>query len=197
MKLDYRNSNPISDKWIQRYNEQSKEVKNKLDILKNMNIREYQLKVIKKKNTYPQIGEVFIINPQSSLFLWGVVINNYVNNINGENLLVIMIFNEEININKENSFIFEPQKLLIPPTIVGSEYWKKGYFFSIGSIELPNIEDMYGFYDIIDGVYFDEYGKKLEDIPRISGIYGVSTISGVAYEVNKELLVRGYDVGLR
>ena len=100
------NNNIISKRWEERYAKLSKEVKEKLEIFDNLDISEYQLQVIKRKRIYPEKGDVFQMKPAKNIDLYGIVINNHINNINGEDLILIMIFkqkeNIEISINLSN-----------------------------------------------------------------------------------------------
>ena len=41
------------------------------------------------------------------------------------------------------------------------------------------------------GKFFDEYGKELANQPKLLGIYGVATISGIARKINQELIIAG------
>ena len=63
MKLSEINNNPLAREWKERYSKLSEEKKKKIDELDNMMIHEYQLKVIKRSRTYPEIGDIFKINP--------------------------------------------------------------------------------------------------------------------------------------
>lgn len=88
--------NPISRKWEERYYEQPEHIKVKLDELEAKDVKEYQLKSIKRKRIYPQKGDVFLVQPKESVYFWGIVMNNHVCNINGDDLLVISIFRERV-----------------------------------------------------------------------------------------------------
>lgn len=69
--------------------------------------------------------------------------------------------------------------------------WSRGYFYNIDHYdELLNIED-YGFYSVGKTKFFDEYGKKLLNQPRLLGTFGVTTISGIAKKINQELIITG------
>ena len=188
--LKFLNDNPLSKKWKSRYNEQPDEIRKKLDELWEMNIKDYQLKIIKRKRIYPKKGDIFIINPKDDIYFWGIVINNHINNINGEDLLVILIFDEMVNIEEKIDFQINIEKLLIEPSIVGNEYWTQGYFYNVGNIECLNEKIDYGFYSIGKGKYFDEYGIELGKEPQLLGMYGVSTISGVGRKIYQELIIR-------
>lgn len=185
------NDNPLSQKWKQRYDQQPDNIKQKLDMLKNQNLDEYQLKVIKKKKIYPEKGDIFLVSPRDGIFFFGLVVNNNISNINGEHLLVIFIFRNRAESIEDDKFSVDYENLLIEPCIVGKEYWTRGYFFNVGNIMSLNVACDYGFYSVGKGKYFDEYGKEIFREPKLLGTYGVSTISGVAYKINKELIIDG------
>lgn len=133
----------------------------------------------------------FKINPKEDIILYGIVINNHISNINGEELLVILIFKEDVDITNIQYEDMKNIQFLLPPQIVGKEYWTKGYFYNIDHIDkISNIKD-YGFYSIGKGKYFDEYGNEIKFAPRLLGTYGVATISGIARKINRELIIAG------
>ena len=78
--------------------------------------------------------------------------------------------------------------LLIPPEIVGKEYWTRGYFYNVDHVEQISIPD-YGFYDIGKSRICDEYGNKMSHNPSLLGTYSVATDIGVARMVNQELIL--------
>ena len=83
------------------------------------------------------------------------------------------------------------ENLLFYPQIVDKGYWSRGYFYNIGKqIEIPNELD-YGFYDVVDEYYVDEYGNRILKCPKLLGIDGVATGTGVAYKINRELILKG------
>ena len=185
------NDNVIANQWKQRYTEQPDGIKEKLDELEKKELKDYQLQVIKRKRVYPQIGDIFKINPKEDITLYGIVINNHISNINGEELLVILIFKEGVDITNIQYEDMKNIQFLLPPQIVGKEYWTKGYFYNIDHIDkISNIKD-YGFYSIGKGKYFDEYGNEIKFVPQLLGTYGVVTISGIARKINRELIIAG------
>ena len=189
--LKNMNENPLSKRWEQRYREQTYEVQKKLDELDEMLVNDYQLKIIKRKRFYPQKWDVFLLNPKGDIYFWGVVINNHIDNINGEDLLLVLIFNERTSLDKKKNFVVNVDNLLIEPSIVGKEYWTRGYFYTVDNIDLQGLEIDYGFYDIIDAKYYDEYENEMDHVPQLLGTFGVSTISGIAYNVNWEMIILG------
>lgn len=106
------------------------------------------------------------MTPKGDLFYYGLVVNNHINNINGE-------------------------ELLIPPQIVGKEYWTRGYFYNVEHYnEKVNI-DSCGFYSIGKRQFVDEYGNEITNEPELLGMYGVATITGIARKINRELIIAG------
>lgn len=191
MDLKNINNNIISNRWRERYLKQSDAIKEKLDKLDNSDPSEYQLQVIKRKRIYPEIGDIFKINPINDIYLHGVVLNNHIYSINGDDLLLILIFKQDIDIKQSIGNGVTEDELLLPPQIVGKEYWSRGYFYNIDRYdELPNIED-YGFYSVGKAKFFDEYGNELLNQPRLLGTFGVTTISGIAKKINQELIITG------
>lgn len=184
------NNNIIANRWKQRYAEQPEAIKEKLDKLNDMSVQDYQLQIIKRKRLYPQIGDVFILKPTSYITLQGIVINNHINNINGDDLLLVLIFKPDVNIEAVISEGVKYCDLIISPVMVGKEYWTRGYFNNISNINLGNIKN-YGFYSIGKGKFLNEYGKELVKEPELLGTYGVATISGIAREINQELIIAG------
>lgn len=187
--LSYLKDNIISRRWKMKYEQCSRDIKDKLDKLDSMYINEYQLQIIKRKRIYPEIGDIFKICPYDNIECFGIVVNNHVDNNNGDDLVVIFIFKSGIDIVSSIKNGISKEELLIDPEIVGKEYWTRGYFFNVGhtNIQVNN----YGFYSIGKGKFFDEYGNDIHEEPYLLGTYGVATISGIAYSINQELIIAG------
>ena len=79
--------------------------------------------------------------------------------------------------------------LLIPPVIVSDDYWKKGYFYTISNIPLTEEEKSidFGFYKIHFKTNFfcKENVEILEKEPKLLGIHGLTTITGIATDVER------------
>ena len=185
------NDNIISKQWKQRYDELPHHTKIKIDELRKQRPINHQLEVIKKTRAYPQIGDVFIIKPTDSLLLNGVVVNNHINNLNGDDLILILIFNNYVDIENCIKEGVTSQDLLIRPAIVGKEYWSRGYFCTTHNLDVDLNSMNIGFYSVMKKKFLDEYGKEISDKPELLGIYGVSTITGIATEVRTELIIQG------
>lgn len=191
------NDNILSNNWNKRYNAQPDYVKKQLDELRVKEAKEFQLRVIKRKRKYPKKGDVFLLNPQENLYYKGVVVNNHINNINGEDLILILISDIEYKSITDKDFSLNLRELLISPALVGYEYWTRGYFYTIDNIGNLSIKESYGFYSIGKKMFYDEYGNKLKQRPDIIGIYGVSTIVGIAREINREIIIKNKGINFR
>jgi len=42
---------------------------------------------------------------------------------------------------------------------------------------------------MLDGLYYNEYDQKLNGIPEIISMGSVYTISGIAFDINKEIII--------
>lgn len=120
--LKNMNNNIISNRWKERCEKLPNEVKEKLKELDNSDVSEYQLQVIKRKRIYPEIGDIFKVNPKEGIYFYGVVLNNHIQNINGDDLLLVLIFTQNVDIKGSISNGVKEDDLLLPPQIVGKEY---------------------------------------------------------------------------
>ena len=145
---------------------------------------------VNKKHCEISTGDIFKINPKDDIFYYGIVINNHINNRNGDDLILILIFNNDEDIFSKLERKILQKDLLLTPRIVGKEYWTRGYFFNIGHEDKQISIDSYGFYGLFDGLYYNEYDLKLDNVPKIVSMGSVYTISGIAYEMNQEIIIR-------
>lgn len=194
MTLEDFNGNIIAYRSKKRYEQQPEDIRKKIDQFQEMPPKKYQLKVIKKEKRYPEKGDIFEIKPTDDLLLYGLVINNHVNNINGEDLLVVLIFKAGVN-PKGMRDAFLKENILLPPQTVGIEYWTRGYFYTVDAVDMDDYCIDYGFFDVGSiytighGLFLNEYGERIEREPELLGVYGVSTITGIASKVTRELII--------
>lgn len=195
MNLKDINKNPISSRWKERYAKQSYEVQMKLDSLKKMKPRDYQLKVIKRSKSKPIDGDIFVLSPREGVYFYGKVLNSDIQHIAEETFIhrkcMVYIFKSKSSEISMDEFVSDFSNLLINPIIVDLSYWTKGYFYTIGNEEISEEEKSldYGFYKIGNGKLYKEDGKELSDVPQILGTYGIASITGVASLIEKELII--------
>jgi len=191
------NDNPISNEWKQRYSEQSAEVKKKIDAIDQMNPKEYQLRVVKKTKKELFEGDVFVLSPRENIFFYGKILKVNINNIGKDTFVhgknVVFIFKNKTTKPTIDDFKPDYSNLLIRPTIVDNSYWNKGLFYTVGNVGISEIEKNldYGFYKI--GInsnwYCKEDGTILENKPHIVGVFGIATMTGIASQIEKELII--------
>ena len=182
------NNNIKAIQWKERYDSLPNDIQKKLDELADAQFKSYQLQVIKQSREYPEIGDIFIVRPRENIEFHGIVVNNHIDNNNGDDLLVVLIFKNDVDV-KESIKSIKKEDLLIDPEIVGKEYWTRGYFYKIDNIDIDKKDLDIGFYDIVYDKFCDEYENRLQEEPYLLGTYGVATISGIAYGINKELII--------
>ncbi|MCM1386586.1 MAG: hypothetical protein NC231_04605 [Bacillus sp. (in: Bacteria)] len=185
------NDNIYSNRYKARLENLPDDIKKKLDDFSNADIADKQLKVIKRKRSYPEIGDMFMVKPKDDLCLYGVVINNHINNIHGDDLILILIFKQGKNIERCIEEGIKGDDLLLEPTIVGKEYWTRGYFYNYAHYDQHINFYNYGFYYIGKDIFCNEYGEEIGKEPQILGLYGVATDIGIALDLNRELIIAG------
>ena len=151
-----------------------------------------ELLPIKRTRKKPNVGDIFVIQPRESLYFYGKIIKVNIQAINpflkGKNV-VFFYKKNTTKLNMPDNLSVD--ELLIPPQIVDSGGWTKGYFFTLGNMQLTKEELNldYGFKDIRmkDECYRTEEGDELDYKPSIVGTYALGSFGSVAYKVTKVL----------
>ena len=183
--LDNLKNNLLVRRWKARYEQLPETIKRKLEEYDD----DRQLKVIKKQRIYPETGDIFRLISSYDLEITGIVIRNHVNNINGEELLVVAFLKYGFDYRKAISEGLSSSNLILPPQVVGKEYWSKGYFYNYDHYNENIMIDTYGFYDIVTGKLYDEYGQMVMKEPELLGSYAVATINGISQKLDQELII--------
>ena len=106
---------------------------------------------------------------------------------------VVVIFSTCFNTMDIETFKPNYHELLTDPFIVSNQYWEKGYFYVIKHSPLSEEEKKLeiGFYKIhpLGNSFCTSSGEHLEHEPQILGMYGLCTITGVAAEINRSLIM--------
>lgn len=193
MTRDWRN-HLIKERWESLYASLTEEKKRKIDEFMG---NTPQLKVIKRKRKYPEVGDIFELMTQEGIVFNGLVVNNHLTQIwPGDELILIFIFKEGIDIKNCIANGVKKDDLLIAPRIVGKEYWTRGYFHAVDHVEEYLAKKNYGFYWIPynptnHDTFYDEYKNELEKEPELLGQWGVATITGIASSVYKAMIIEG------
>ena len=179
--------------YIERYNKQPQDIKNKLDNFRN---HDYQLKVIKRKRPKLAEGDVFLLSPVENVYFYGKVIkvgiktNNQDGFIEGKN--TVFIYKCKTRELTLDDYSPNYDDLLIMPAIVDISYWNKGYFYTVGNVPLTDEEKSldYGFYrSMVRDFFVTEEGTTLSYQPQLLGTYSIKTITGIAYYMWEELIM--------
>ncbi|NQM31099.1 hypothetical protein HO415_10700 [Streptococcus suis] len=191
------NKNLIASRIKERYDSLDPTTQRELDTFFKERSSNYRLNVIKKSKQKPVEGDIFVLSPREGIYFYGkVIVANIVRKVPDtfvEGKHVVFIFKgntQETNLDK---YIPDYDNLLIPPAIVSDDYWKKGYFYTIANIPLTEEEKNldFGFYKIHfkNNFFCKETGEVLEQEPKILGGHGITTITGIATEVERELII--------
>lgn len=191
------NKNLVATRRKERYDNLDKATQRELDIFFTEKASEHQLKVIEKSNLKPAVGDIFVISPREGVYFYGkVIVANIVRKVPDsfvEGKSVVFIFKSNTQEKNIDKYIPDYDNLLIPPAIVSDDYWKKGYFYTISNIPLTEEEKSidFGFYKIHFKTNFfcKENGEILEKEPKLLGIHGLTTITGIATDVERELII--------
>ena len=191
----FQKENIISLGWKKRYESQAEEIKRELDDLSEafddykVFKEKYQLKVIKRTRKLAKKGDIFVFSPREGIYFYGLVVKDDVKSDSEYNWYVIMLFKSKTNSLNDINFIPYYNDLLLPPLIVTRLYWTKGFFYNVGHLDEVNYNISYGFYDVYWNITVDEYDQKINYVPDYITSAGVMTDIGIAYEVNKELII--------
>lgn len=145
---------------------------------------------MKKSSKSPKEGDVFVLQPTRDIFYFGKVIQTNLKSvdsfINGMTLIYIYKYCSD---NKVIPHDLEHKGFLIAPIIVNNQPWKKGYFETIGNVEVSEIEknlDL-AFWNVLKEEYVDINGKKIKCIPQYCSIYGLGSYGIVGKEVQNAI----------
>ena len=188
--MDFKdiNDNIISKKWKERYASLSEEKRDKIDKLETIPPKEYLFKTGTRDKRYPEVGTLFELLIPQGIMVNGIVINTHLDSILGKDLLLVVIFKPNTSF-ADKKQIDCVEEALMPPQIISTELWKKGYAQNIGRRDFI-INPDYCFYDVVFSKFFDEYGKN--SIQKdVIGIYGLTTVYGLSLLVQQELVIRG------
>ncbi len=146
-----------------------------------------KMKASRKK---PKEGDVFVIQPKSSLYVYGKVIRTKIPSknimVNGWNL--IYVYKNVSDTMKMLNYL-DANQLLIPPQIVNNQGWLKGYFETIGTLPVTEEDKSvkYGFLDFKTKEYVNEEGKILGYKPDMWIDYGIGSYGSVASDIKESL----------
>ncbi|MCS1350870.1 immunity 26/phosphotriesterase HocA family protein [Mechercharimyces sp. CAU 1602] len=137
----------------------------------------------------PKRGDVFVIQPKEGIYAFGLVVRIKIPSenlmINGMSLVYVYKF---LSLKKEVPKDLMSQDLLFPPQIINNQGWLKGYFQTIGFLDITEfMKRDYGFWDITIKKIVDEEGNPINHKPKYIGDYGVGSYGSISYDVKRAL----------
>ena len=186
--------NILRQEWEKKYNKLTQEDKEKIDLLYEIDPKEFQLRVIKRKRIRPQEGDVFGLSPREGMYFYGKVLKSNIETVDNNPFIegsnVVAIFNCKTREISLEDYKPNYDDLLIRIAIVDYSYWTRGYFYTIANIPLDENEKNidYGFYSIAFGKFYKPTGEEIMHKPKIFGMNGITTIIGIAIEIESEFI---------
>ena len=172
-------SNPLVERREAEYAQLPDEIVRKMKAVSSENPKEYQLKIIKRQRNI-SISKSDLGEDAIDPFIGGCHL--------------IVIFDQpfsSIDVDTQTVPV-DYYRLLIKPCIVDAVYWKRGYFFAKGNRSVPLVDELdYGFWSFRRQSFQNLNGEPMESNPIVMGIYGVTTITGVASEMKRALIAKG------
>ena len=152
------------------------------------------LLVLKKTRKKPKEGDIFVLNPKRDLYCYGKIIEVGVKSkdsfVNGMYLIYLYDYFSKT---KELKVELDVDNLLIPPMVVNTQLWLKGYAETLSNIEVSekerNLE--FGFWDIVREIYVNINGDKIDNIPKLISLFGLGSYGIVGKEIQKVIKERG------
>ena len=145
---------------------------------------------MKKSRKNPTLGDVFVLQVDEDIYYYGKVVMEAIDCPDRfmKGMWMISIYDYGSN-SKEIPDNLSEYELLIAPIVVNKQPWVKGYFQTIGKMEVTDKELSidYGFWNVLKDEYVDLQGNKLDRIPKYVAIYGLGSYGIVDKEVHKAL----------
>lgn len=192
-KMNIYTDNLVFKEWKERYDLQDEEIKKELDELKEAltsgKTNRFQLIKIKRSYKLPEKGDIFVFQPRENIFFYGLVLNAHINNLQGDDMYVVALFQTKTYSIETYGFQLDYSKLLLSPLMIDRCYWTKGLFYTVNHIDDIGYPPSYGFYKIArSNPFWNEYDDPLDKRPEYLSI-GAQTTVGIAYKVNKEFII--------
>ena len=141
---------------------------------------EPNLRVLRKSRRKPAAGDVFVLSPRDSLYVFGRVVSVDAQWTEGGGLppVNLIYVYEQTSASPELPApdVLRPDRLLMPPSLINKLPWSRGYFETLGNVPL-------GAGDVLDvhcfqgdpGNYYDEFSRRLRGRHEPCGIWGLGS----------------------
>lgn len=134
---------------------------------------EMNLKILKRTNKSPVVGDLFTMMLPDDRYLFGRVMDTDANPLGKGGGVLIYIY-KEISASKQKTPNMMATNLLVPPIITNKQPWTKGYFETIANYPVRKGEQL-GVHCFKDsrGWYFNEQGTRLKEKTDPVGEWGL------------------------
>lgn len=151
-----------------------------------------QLIVMKRTYKKPKEGDVFALQPLKDIFYFGKVIQTELESVDSFIRGMSLVYIYDCS-SKEKAVPdeFDENELLIAPVIVNHQPWTKGYFETIGNVDVSaKVKSVdFAFWDMLREKYVDlsRAELKLHHDPKYRSIFGLGSYGIVGKDVQKAL----------
>lgn len=186
--------NLVNRKYQERMNTLPEHIQNQIREKKNKDFKSFQLRTIKKSNSKPNIGDVFVYSPRENIYFYGKVIENCI--VSKDKLkcldghILVALYPMKSRTVDMSGYRNDCNKFLIPPIVVRIDYWKKGYFYTVENVKEPNVkEPTYGFYSMRKQRFVNIYYDDIDYTPEYFDLYALATSIAVGTLVETEFII--------
>ena len=143
-----------------------------------------------KSRKYPKEGDIFLVQPFLNVYYYGKVIQTQIQSgdsfVNGMNLIFIY---DKCTGDQSIPEDLNDADFLISPIIINKLPWSRGYFETIGNVQVTEREKSrsYGFWSFQKKMFVDVEGMPLAYKPRYWSYYGLASYAVVGDKIQTAL----------
>ena len=137
----------------------------------------------------PAIGDVFAVLPPDVLYLFGrvIAVDAAAHSFGPLVLVYLFRFRNAINDPPDRQHL-QTSDLLVPPIMTNRLPWSRGYFQTVGNLQLgPGEVLSVNCFGDLRGRYYDEYNRQLPGPVGLVGLHAVHSYRTIDDEVSRAL----------
>lgn len=142
------------------------------------------LRKLKASRRNPAVGDVFTFHLPDK-YGFGKVIRNDATAFGFDDSNVVHLFAEFAQAPLPTSFTND--ELIFPPILINNTPWTRGFFQTIGNVELTSEEQQMQCFESPELGYIDEYGNILSHAIEPVGHAGLHSFNSFDYWLSSEL----------
>lgn len=195
-KMYHIEMSAFEDEYERKLELMSPEDKTKFELLSDEGIGydKIELKVIEKKRIKPKTGDIFVLTFDNENYFYGKVLEESLQNTSGyKGCTLVAIFPCHTKELSMDNYKADYDKLLMEElSIVSSQIWRDGFFFTIGHQELTeeekNLDIGIAFFCKMGYGFEDLNGNTLEHRPKCEAD-GLTDEYGISVDIQRSLLI--------